>query len=199
MGKKKIEPTDAIVDDIALYLGREHLVPRKPGVMTYPPRAETMDAWRIVTAVLNHPDARGLFADEDDRPWEPLNADDPLNVGDEVRRENGGTTITAVVGRVDGDGGPWTAEGASIGLLRYGTWYVRRAVQELPTEKGAVIVPADGHEYIESTVHGRTWRAVQAVRDSSGYWVGAWCSEANVIAHVAPHEITPGTWKLDSQ
>ena len=61
------------------------------------------------------------------RPWEPLNEGDPLNVGDEVRRENGGITTTAVVGRVDGDGGPWTAEGASIGILRYGTWYVRRA------------------------------------------------------------------------
>ena len=126
---KKITLTDAIVDDIALYLGREHLVPRTPGVITYPPRADTMDAWRIVSAVLSHPDAAGLFADVDDRPWEPLKKGDPLHVGDEVRQDYSGVTRTAVVGRVGEDGTPWTTERDLIGLLHWGTWYVRRAVR----------------------------------------------------------------------
>ena len=64
--------------------------------------------------------------DADHRPWEPLKKGDPLNVGDEVRQDWYGTTTTAVVGRVDGDGDPWTAEGAPIGSLDSGTWYVRR-------------------------------------------------------------------------
>ena len=62
----------------------------------------------------------------DDRPWEPLNGD-PVRVGYEMKREvNGVTTYTAVVGRVDDDGDPWTAEGGFIGALPDGTWYVRR-------------------------------------------------------------------------
>ena len=63
----------------------------------------------------------------DPRPWEPLNEGDPLNVGDEVRRVHLGFTVTAVVGRTDQEGDPWTAEDAFIGRRRYGTWYVRRA------------------------------------------------------------------------
>lgn len=64
-------------------------------------------------------------APTDDRPWEPLNGG-PVRVGDEVRREHRGMTTTAVVGRVDRSGELWTAEGAYLGLLRHGTWYVRR-------------------------------------------------------------------------
>ena len=64
---------------------------------------------------------------EDDRPWESLNEDDPLNVGDEVRRVHLGFTVTAVVGRTDQEGDPWTAEDAFIGRRSYGTWYVRPA------------------------------------------------------------------------
>ena len=133
MSGKKIKLTDAIVDDIALYLGREHLVPRTPGVITYPPRADTMDAWRIVSAVLSHPDARGLLAGEDAtdaRPWESLGESDQVCVGDEVRQDYRGVTTTAVVGRVDEDGDPWTAEGGYINALDCGTWYVRRSVAE---------------------------------------------------------------------
>ena len=64
--------------------------------------------------------------DADDRPWESLKKGDPLHVGDEVRQDWYGTTTTAIVGRVDGDGDPWTAEGAPIGSLDSGTWHVRR-------------------------------------------------------------------------
>ena len=189
---KKIEPTDAMVEAGASYAWEE----TNPGILGWNSISEhhkggcRRDARAVLAAALNHPDARGLFADEDERPWEPLNEDDPLNVGDEVRRENGGTTITAVVGRVDGDGGPWTAEGASIGLLRYGTWYVRRAVQELPTEDGAVIVPADGHDFIEIRAGKKsrrlTWDADAFVwYDAYGTYLGT--------------DITSGTWKVDDQ
>ena len=65
--------------------------------------------------------------DAEARPWEPLNEDDPLNVGDEVRRVHLGFTVTAVVGRTDQEGDPWTAEDAFIGRRSYGTWYVRPA------------------------------------------------------------------------
>lgn len=196
---KKITLTDAIVDDIALYLGREHLVPRTPGVITYPPRADTMDAWRIVSAVLSHPDAAGLFAGEDDRPWEPLNKHDPLHVGDEVRRDHGGTTSIAVVGRVDKSGDPWTAEGKLIGLLRYGTWYVRRHIQELPTADGAVIIPAEGNEYITATRAGETWHARDAML-VCGQWHAAWRTHAGRwIGWVTPKQITPDVWQVDDQ
>ena len=74
--------------------------------------------------------ARAVLKGGDDaeaRPWEPLNEDDPLNVGDEVKRVAFGATITAVVGRVDPEGDPWTAEDGFIGRRSYGTWYVRPA------------------------------------------------------------------------
>src|SRR5947208_1040156 len=103
---KKIEPTDAMVEE-ALFQ-----------------RPITPDTTRAILRIaLNHPDAPGLFADEDDRPWEPLNEGDPLRAGDEVRRVRRGLTITAVVGHSDEDGDPWTAEGNLIGLRRNGTWY----------------------------------------------------------------------------
>ena len=63
---------------------------------------------------------------DDARPWEPLTEGDPLNVGDEVKRVGFGATITAVVGRVDPEGDPWTAEDGFIGRRRHGAWHVRR-------------------------------------------------------------------------
>ena len=134
---KKIKLTDPIVDDIALYLGRQYLLPGRPGVATYPPRANTMDAWFIVTAVLSHPDAAGLFTDEE----------------------------------------------------------APRATQELPTEDGAVIVPADGHDYIEARVYNKTYRAREAGRHWTGGWHAAWRSGSEVRGIVGPGEIAPGTWR----
>lgn len=83
---------------------------------------------------------RERAAVEDVRPWEPL--DGPPRVGDEVRQERVGFTITGVVVRVDGDGYPWAADGIFIGDINEGTWYVRRIPAptppaeevELPTE-----------------------------------------------------------------
>ena len=184
MSEKKIEPTDAMVD--AVESARELMA---------------LDARTIMRAALNHPDAPGLFADEDAadaRPWEPLNGG-PVRVGDEVRRDYFGTTTTAVVGRVDDDGAPWTAEGCSIGLPGVGAWYVRRPSQELPTEPGAVIVPADGHEHITATVGGVTYRAREAIFSCSVLWLGVWRSIDSTAVSALPEDITPGTWKVEGE
>ena len=197
---KKIELSDAIVDDIAFYPGRAHLIPGRPGVTTYPPRADTMDARRIVSAVLNHPEAAGLLADEDPadaRPWELLNG--PLRVGDEVRQDWCGLTITGVVGRVDGGGNPWSVNDSFIGLLEVGTWYVRRAVQELPTKPRTVIVRADGHKYIEAKVGGVVWRTSEAILGQDGRWHGVWRAGSVAVGSTSSDSITPGTWKVADQ
>ena len=109
MSKKQIEPTNSMVGGVEL--GHKLM---------------QMDIRAILRAALNHPDAAGLFADVDDRPWEPLKKGDPLHVGDEVRQDYSGVTRTAVVGRVGEDGTPWTTERDLIGLLHWGTWWVRR-------------------------------------------------------------------------
>lgn len=136
---------------------------------------------------------------DDDRPWEPLNG--PVRVGYEVRRDYFGTTTTAVVGRVDDDGAPWTAEGCSIGLPGVGTWYIRRPIQELPTTPRTVIVPADGHEYIEAVVSGVVWRTREAVLGLDGRWHGAWRVGSGRLAveSTSSDSITPDTWKVDGQ
>ncbi len=167
MSKKKIEPTDAMVECVEL----GHKLMR-------------MDDRAILRVALNHPDAPGLFAaDADARPWEPLNGG-RVYVGDEVRRDYLGTTTTAVVGRVDEEGDPWTDEGRVIGILHEGAWYVRRPAPELPMEDGAVIVPADGREFIE-TNEG----FASALVHLGGKWYGG-------AFPIKPVQITPGTWKV---
>ena len=188
MNEKKIEPTQAMVD----------IVERADKLMV-------MDTRDLLRYALNHPDARGLFAGEDDRPWEPLNG--PVRVGDEVRQERPGLTITGVVGRLDAEEDPWTADDLFIGEINLGTWYVRRAAQELPTEDGAVIVPAEGREFIEAEVNGQTYITREAVVCQTDFGPanvlqGAWRrvdDGARSEGQMARHCITPGTWKVDDQ
>ena len=192
MNEKKIEPTDAMVEAGASSAWEE----ANPGILGWNSISERhkegcrRDARAVLTAALNHPDAAELFADEDARPWEPLNEWDPVRVGDEVRQELNGVTTIAVVGRVDGEGDPWTAEDRFIGVHDEGTWRVRRAVQQLPTEDGAVIVPADGCQFIETRTGKKsrrlTWDADAFVwYDAYGTYLGT--------------DITSGTWKVDDQ
>ena len=62
-----------------------------------------------------------------------------------------------------------------------------RPALELPTEDGAVIVPADGHEYIE-TRNGKTPRRL--TWDAESYvWYDARGTHLDA-------DITPGTWKV---
>lgn len=135
---------------------------------------------------------------EDDRPWEPLNG--PVRVGDEVRQDRTGMTITAVVGRVDEVGDPWATGGNFIGRIDFGTWYVRRHIQELPTEPDAVIERADGHKYITAMIDGETYRAREAML-SGERWHAVWRRDSGrgAISFVRPEEITPGTWKVDGK
>ena len=128
-------------------------------------------------------------------------------MGDEVRQELNGVTTIAVVGRVDGEGDPWTAEDRFIGVHDEGTWYVRRPSQELPTEDGAVIVPAEGREFIEAEVAGQTFIAREAVVCQSDFGPanvleGAWRrvdDGSRVGGQVSRDFITPGTWQVADQ
>ena len=206
---KKIEPTDAMVEHIELGHKLMH-----------------MDDRSILRTALNHPDAAELLAakwksnaeaaaeraeraeeklaeavrvDEGDRPWESLKQGDLLHAGDEVRQEWYGVTRGGIVGSVDGNGDPWTAEGGYIGPILGGTWYVRRTVKPLPTEPGTVIVPAEGHEYITATVGGVTYRAREAILIGENQWHAAWRSDEGVLIYVTPERIDAGTWKVGNR
>ena len=120
-------------------------------------------------------------------------------MGDEVRQERPGLTITGVVGRVDKDGDPWTADDIFIGEVNEGTWYVRRAVKELPTKIGTVIVPEDGREYIEATLCGETFYARAALLSWTRCWYAPWQAGDRRCGLASPGEITPGTWKVDGE
>ena len=149
---------------------------------------------RAVRAALSAAFAVAHPAANADRPWELLNAGDPVRVGDEVRQELDGVTTIAIVGRVDEEGDPWTTENRFIGVIEYGTWYVRRTAQELPTWDGAVIVPADGHEYIamadaEGWVFDRMTYSAEHDR-----WYGM--TARGAIAMCSAEQIAPGTWKV---
>ena len=183
MSKKKIEPTVAMILDAA---------------STGTPLGT--DARAILRAGLNHPDAAGLFADEDDHHWEPLNKDDPLHAGDEVRQEWYGVTRGGIVGRVDGNGDPWTAEGGYIGPILGGTWHVRRPSQELPPERdGVVLVAADGHESI-TTTDGQEFSRLTYSKELSK-WYGPNLAQLGeyVIQATSLSRLIPGTWKVGDQ
>ena len=183
MSKKKIEPTVAMILDAA---------------STGTPLGT--DARAILRAALNHPDARGLFADEDARPWESLGESDQVCVGDEVKWDYYGLTMTATVACVDKTGSLYTAAGLHIGVRSVGTWYVRRAAAPaLPTKPGAVIVPADGHEAITATLGSETYHAREAILFSADAWLGAWRDTAGARAYMGPTRITPGTWQVADQ
>ena len=149
MDEKKIEPTDAMVDEAANAMcitatDTSLSFYSDPVKRTYRNRSRT-----VLRAALNHPDARGLFADVD-----VLRAANP-----------------------------------------------HRPVQELPTTPRTVIVPADGHKYIEAVVSGVVWRTREAVLGLDGRWHGAWRVGSGRLAveSTSSDSITPGTWKVDEK
>lgn len=103
--------------------------------------------------------------------------------------------------RRDEAGDWWTEDGGCIinGEGAGITITIRRAVQELPTEAGTVIVPAEGHEYITATVFGVTFRAREAILISKTQWHAAWRSDGGVLIYVDPERIDPDTWKVDDR
>ena len=169
---------------------------------TWPPTPTALaDDYRgaaiaALTAALPH-----LVSPDDPRPWEPLAPGDPLHAGDEARQEWYGVTRGGIVGRVDGNGDPWTAEGGYIGPILGGTWYVRRTVHELPTKCGTVIVANDGHKFIKAEVDGIAHRAREAVLGANGWWYGAWrkAEGDGLLSAMFPEHISAPTWKVDGQ
>ena len=199
MSEKKIEPTDAMVDEAANAVSMEEMdtpLHLRSDLARQNLRNKARTALR---AALNHPDAPGLIADDDARPWEPLNG--PVRVGDEVRRDHCGIITTGVVARVDEDGDPLTADGYLIGLRDYGTWHVRRVAPELPTKCGTVIVANDGHKFIKAEVDGIAHRAREAVLGANGWWYGAWrkAEGDGLLSAMFPEHISAPTWKVDDQ
>ena len=146
---KKIEPTEAMVGGVEL--GRKLM---------------QMDVRAILRAALNHPDARGLFADEDTI---------------RAAREQGWDQATLWIDSYQG--GPNGRTDSARSANPY------RPAQELPSENGAVIVPAGGHEFIETSLGLCHYVMIHA---GDGRWRGG----AGVIAS---EDITPGTWKVEGE
>ena len=203
MSKKKIEPTDAMVEAGASSAWEE----ANPGILGWNSISERhkegcrRDARAVLTAALNHYDAPGLFADEDDRPWEPLAPGDPLHAGDEVWRWWCGVSTRGTFDVQHPDSQVYTAERGHLGHRAIGTWYVRRAIQELPTEDGVEIVPAGGGP-IGAAHPGGKFTTHHATYDSYlGSWVGVWRAASGrvTVSSVSPGDITPGTWKVEGE
>ena len=74
-----------------------------------------------------------------------------------------------------------------------------RGALELPTDPGSVIAPADGHDYIEAEVWGKTYHASEAILLGERDWLGAWRSPHGVQVDVTSRQITPGTWKVGNR
>ena len=188
MDEKKIEPTDAMVRDVECwrsFTGTADRTPLRP----------------ILRAALNHPDAPGLFADVGPRPWEPLGESDQVCVGDEVKWDYYGLTMTATVARVDKTGSLYTAAGLHVGVRSVGTWHVRRVAQPLPPERdGVVLVPADGHEAITTTDGQEFARLTFTTKQDLWYGPNLAARPGDwVIQTTSLSRLTPGTWKVDDQ
>ena len=201
---KKIEPTDAMVDEAANAMSIDDYGTGLDRRIDSAQRAYLKLARITLRAALNHPDAPGLFAGEDAtdaRPWEPLIESDQVCVGDEVKWDYYGLTMTATVARVDKTGSLYTAAGLHVGVRSVGTWYVRRVAPELPTKCGTVIVANDGHKFIKAEVDGIAHRAREAVLGANGWWYGAWrkAEGDGLLSAMFPEHISAPTWKVDDQ
>ena len=178
MDEKKIEPTEAMVDEAANAISMEEMdtplhLRSDLARQNLRNRART-----ALSSALNHPDAPGLFADEDG--------------------------LRAARGQGWDDAADWAIHNINdIDAERIRLANPYRPVRELPTEGGIVIVANDGHDDIEAIgpVSGATWRTKEAVLGADGRWYGVWRLDARTpaAASVAPEHITPGTWKVDDQ
>ena len=100
----------------------------------------------------------------------------------------------------DAGGDWWTSEGMYITNDDDATITIHRPVKELPTKTGAVIVPADGREYIEAKMNCGTFHAREAVHRHDGFWVAAWRTDGRgQTSYVTSDCITPGTWKVEEE
>lgn len=143
--------------------------------------------------------ALAMTPNKDDRPWEPLNGR-VVRVGNEVRQDYGGVTITGVVAHVYENGDLFT-ESTFIGKLDVGTWYIRRPAQELPPEHdGAVLVPADGLKVI-AMKGGQKFSRLTFSADQSVWYGPRVNPEAGepAITRAWTNSLTPGTWMVEEK
>lgn len=123
----------------------------------------------------------------------------------EYAREVGGVTekdSRAGVAAYRSGRGDWHTE--SDARITWGeyegvTITIRRTTQELPTKPGTVIVPADGHEYIEAVDHGKRCYAVEAVCGHGGRLAAVWRHGAEEVPALEAECLTPGTWKVEAK
>ena len=169
MNEKKIEPTDAMVADVGV-------------VKSWFGLTNVRD---ILGLALNHPDAAGLFeCDHTDY----VHVDEAATRV-EAAHEQGWDQATLWIDSYQGGPNGRTTSARSANPYR--------PVQELPTEPGAVIVPADGHEYIEIRAGKKSRRLTEAIFSCSVLWLGVWRSTDSTAVSALPEDITPGTWKME--
>ena len=173
-----MEPTDAMVDEAANAMSIDDYGTGLDRRIDSAQRAYLKLARITLRAALNHPDAAGLFAGED-----ALRA----------AREQGWDQATRWIDSYQGGPNGRTTSARSANPYR--------PVQELPTTPRTVIVPADGHEYIEAVVSGVVWRTREAVLGLDGRWHGAWRVGSGRLAveSTSSDSITPDTWKVDEK
>ena len=157
MNEKKIEPTDAMVEKVELA-----------------DKLMVMDTRDLLRYALNHPDAPGLFADED---------------AIRAAREEGWDQATRWIDSYQGGPNGRTTSARSANPYR--------PVQELPPEyDGVVLVPADGHKAITTTEGQEFSRLTFTTKQSIWYGpnlaaqLGDW-----VIQTTSPSRLIPGTWR----
>ena len=117
-----------------------------------------------------------------------------------------GVTITTRyegIARFRDEGGDWwTSEGMYVTTKDVAALTIRRPARDLPTEFGAVIVPAPGHETITATEPegGTVWRTREAARTSHDTWLGVWRDEDGTFSSVIPAGwIDAPTWQEDDE
>ena len=178
MNEKKIEPTDAMVEAGASSAWEEV----NPGILGWNSISERhkegcrRDARAVLTAALNHPDAPGLFADEDalraarEQGWD--------QAVDWIRGDEGGPSGRTINARL---ANPY------------------RPAPTLPTNPATVIVTNGGCDSIEAVVSGVVWRTREAILSSDGRWHGVWRAGSVAVGSTSADSITLDTWKADEK
>ena len=190
MSKKKIEPTQAMVDIVDLA-----------------DKLMVMDTRDLLRTALNHPDAPGLLAAE----WK-ANAEaaaeraehaedllvDSVHVDEAARRVEAAREQgwDQAVDWIDSyQGGPNGRTSSARSANPY------RPVQELPPERdGVVLVPADGHEAITTTKGQEFARLTFTTKQDLWYGPNLAARPGDwVIQTTAGDRLTPGTWKVEEE
>lgn len=185
MSKKKSEPTDAMVDEAANILslnatGTSLSFQDDADKHTYRHRARV--ALRVV---LNHPDAPGLFE---------------CDHMDYVHVDEAATRVEAAREQGWDDAAQHIYNKGWEGVTALRKANPHRPAPALPTEDGAVIVPAEDFEFIWAgygryfdrlTYSGRTRRWYGVAVGGGPTWAAFWYGD--------PEAITPGTWKVADQ